>query len=118
MKFKISGDKQEILEVCKQITEIKETRKDDIKEKSLKVKTTEKVANSLASVAGTINLNDAFDAFVINYYEDGDDVILDIPFYVPKFVRFILKRSLKKSFEDIFKKSCEHKVKVKFLSWK
>lgn len=118
MKFRVSGeDKKEILEVCEEICKIKDDSKEEIKASSIKQKATKRLINTASSITGGLNYDEAYNSIIISYKEEGDNVILDMPFYIPKMLRFIMQRKLTKSFQEIFDKSCKNKVKVKFMTW-
>jgi len=119
MKLLVEGDNQEkIIAVCQEITRIKETEKDAIVKSGLKQKSAKTIANLSASMTGGMNYDDIFGSFAIVYEKQGDKaVLLNIPVFVPSMVRFLLKRKLTKTFEQIFKDAGCEKVKVKFVSW-
>lgn len=118
MKLLIEGDQDRIISVCQEMTKIKETEKDNIVKSGLKQKSAKTIANISASMTGGMNYGDIFDAFAILYDRQGDNaVLLNIPVFVPKMVRFMLKHKLVKSFDQIFKEAGVNPVKVKFISW-
>jgi hypothetical protein len=118
MKFVIKGNQKKVMEVCDEILKIKDSEGAEIKKSGLKQKAADGIVNFASSASG-MSLDDAFSGFTIFHEPKGDDeVILNIPMYIPRMVRFILKRKLEKSFREIFEKAMEGEpVKVKFLSW-
>lgn len=112
-----SKNRDKVLEVCEEISKIKDENKEEITKSSLKQKTARSVVGMASSLSGGANIDDVFESFVIIHEETEDGVLLNIPFYVPKMVRFLLKRKMRKSFEEIFKKSGVDDVSVDFISW-
>ena len=117
MKFKVKGNRDEVLAICKEICKIKEEEEDAIKKKSLKIRATKAFMDATSKISGSLNYDEAFNSLIISYYEEKDYAVLDIPFYVPSVVRGLMRRKLMKAFREIFEKSCKKPVKVEFLNW-
>jgi hypothetical protein len=117
MKFLIKGVQEKIMNLCEEINSIKNTEKESIVKSGLKQKTAKSLANMASSVSGGLNFDDILGSFAVNYEKQDDNaVLLNIPLFIPKMVRFLLKRKLLKAFKEIFEQGCGE-VDVKFISW-
>jgi hypothetical protein len=117
MKFKVEGDRKEVINVCKEICKVKEEEEVAIKKKSMQIRATKAFMNATSKITGGLNYDDAFNSLNISYYEEKDCVVLDIPFYVPSLARGLMRRKLEKTFREIFEAACKKPVKVEFLNW-
>jgi hypothetical protein len=117
MKFSVRGDRKRIIEVCEEINKVKEQGKGEALENMGKFSKTKKWAGFVTKMGGKeLDFGSIYDSIAVSYWPEGDSVVVNMPVYIPKGVRLLLKGKIMKEFRDIFSSHCGD-VEVEFISW-
>jgi len=121
MKLLIKGDAAKIREVCIELENVKEERKEGVMDNLGKFSTTKKWADFMTRLGGknALNMSELYDQIAFSYFPVGNDSMeLNVPVYIPPIARNLIKGKLVKSMREIFEAHCgKGNVEVKFLSW-